>query len=374
MTGKVLIVGAGIGGLTLAQCLRKRGIEFDLFEQMPPTRPEGAGLSLTINATRLLDALGFGPALRERGQVYHRARIKSDSGAVLQDLDLKALSRWGEALALHRADLRHILSQGLQPQYGREVTDVQDRGEHIEVTTGQGKALYELVVAADGLHSGVRRSQPGTPSPIYSGYTSWRYTQPDPLGLTELVEYWGSGRRLGLVPIGQGQLYVYATFNSPARVKSPTFPWHLFGAFPEEVRRVMGSMPPETRVIQTDVRELKTHVWHRPRLAFLGDAAHGLTPNLGQGAGTSIEDAVVLAECLYHHGLTPQALDAYAQVRRTRVQAIARQSRVVGRLGQLEAAPLLRLRDWVIGRTPEAAAQHNARQMMIHDAPQPPQY
>ena len=247
-------------------------------------------------------------------------------------------------------------------------------GDQVKVSFQGGTASYDLVVAADGLHSRVRQGQPGAVHSVYSGYTSWRYIQPDPLGLAEPVEYWGAGRRIGLVPIGQGQLYVFATLNSPPLVKRPGFPWELFRDYPAPVRQVMNSMPADTGVIQTDIRELKTHVWRSSRVAFLGDAAHGMTPNLGQGAGTSIEDAVVLAECLHQRGITGEALALYQEVRQRRVQGTATQSRWLGRLGQLENPILLRLRDWFLGQTPASVTQRNALKVLIQDAPHPPRY
>lgn len=374
MTPSILIVGAGIGGLTLAHCLSKRGIEFELVERAAQGGPVGAGISLTINAVRLLDGLGIGETLRKSGHCYQAGWVRNDRDAVLQHLDLRPLSKYGEAIALHRAELHAGLAQGLSPRYGTEVTSLRAVGEHVEVTI-QGKPQdYDLVVAADGLHSRVRRCVAGSIVPTYSGYTSWRCVQPDPLGLTEPVEYWGAGRRLGLVPIGKGQLYVFATFNSPPLVKRPGFPTALFETFPAPVRQVMANMPPVTKVIQTDINELKTHVWRRPNVAFLGDAAHGMTPNLGQGAGMAIEDAVVLAECLYRRGVTGEALRLYEEVRQQRVQTVARQSRLLGLVGQLAAPPLTQLRDWALGQAPTTATQRNTRQLMLLDAPQPPRY
>lgn len=374
MTPRILIVGAGIGGLTLGQSLKRRNIDFDLVERAPESGPVGAGISLTVNAMRLLEALGLGDDLRKRGYSYSGGRLKNDRDAAVQHLDFSSLRTYGEALALHRADLHAVLSQGLTPQYGTEVTGLRVLEHYVQVNFQAHQAEYDLLVAADGLNSTVRQQLASTVQPVYSGYTSWRYTQPDPIGLDEPIEYWGAGRRVGLVPIGQGQLYVFATFNSPPLVERPGFPWQRFSSFPELVQQVRQAMPVETKVIQTDIRELKTHVWRRSRVAFLGDAAHGMTPNIGQGAGMSIEDAVVLAECLHRYGTTEQSLAIYEQVRKGRVQVVAQQSRLLGRLGQLEAPTLRQFRDWVLAHTPASAAKRNLWQVMIRDAPHPPRY
>lgn len=372
MTPRILIVGAGIGGLTLACCLQKRGIEFELVERSARMGAAGAGLSLTINAVRLLDGLGLGEPLRARGHRSQGGWIRNDRSAVLQHLDLRPLSDYGEAVALQRADLHALLSEGLEIRYGAEVDSVRSLRHRAGVSLGGEQHEYDLIVAADGLHSSVRRAVAPNIRPSYSGYTSWRCVLPDPLKLAEPVEYWGAGRRVGLVPVGQGRLYVFATLNSPPLVRQPEFPRALYEDFPAEVRQVMARLTPETKVIQTDISELKTPLWRRPQVAFLGDAAHGMTPNLGQGAGMAIEDAVVLAECLYRRGVNGDALRLYEQVRRQRVQRIASQSRLLGRLGQLEAPALLRVRDWLLRQTPAAVMERNARQLMLLGAPQPP--
>ena len=112
MTPSILIVGAGIGGLTLAQSLKRQGLPFDLVERAAWPAPVGAGLSLTINATRLLDALGFGDELRARGHPYQAGWIRNERGEVLQHLDLCPLQPYGVSVALHRAELHKLLSRG----------------------------------------------------------------------------------------------------------------------------------------------------------------------------------------------------------------------------------------------------------------------
>lgn len=374
MTPDILIVGAGIAGLTLAQALRQKGIVFDLVERAPRPAPVGAGLSLTVNATRLLDALGFAGDIRARGHISETGWIRSQQGDVLQRLDLRALQPYGVSVALHRAELHGILSQGLVISYGQAVQKVEWRHGRVRVQLPSGQREYPLVIAADGLRSRVRASLPGSPRPAYSGYTSWRFVTSNVTALSNPTEYWGSGRRIGLVPVGGRQLYVFATLNQPAGQMMPEerrigLLRELFQGFPAQVGAVLDTLPNDSTIIQTDIHELRTHLWRAPNTALIGDAAHAMTPNLGQGAGMGIEDAVVLAQCLERFGLSPEALAIYEQLRRGRVRDVATQSRWLGIAGQLEAGPLLTLRDEVMKKMPQATVQRNVWKMIVAEAP-----
>lgn len=373
----ILIVGAGIGGLSLAQALTKRGIPFTITEKVREPGPVGAGISLTINATRIIDALGLGEALRSAGHVYQAGHIRSDQNVTLQKTDLRPFHHYGEAVGIHRADLHALLSQGIDVHYGQAVTRVTPLTDRVRVHFGEQSQEYGLILAADGLHSRVRMSLSRAPQPVYSGYTSWRFTLHDPIGLSEPVEFWGPGLRLGLVPIGKGELYGFATRNQPPRKQALPEKHQgaelrqLFSEFPDQARTVLDTLSNDHPIIQTDINELKTHVWQQGGLAFLGDAAHGMTPNLGQGAGMGIEDALVLAESLHHYGPGPQALQVYEQVRRNRVSTVARQSRWLGLVGQLEASWAVQWRNRLMQLTPQSTIDRNVRELMITGAPQP---
>ncbi|SEJ93354.1 2-polyprenyl-6-methoxyphenol hydroxylase [Deinococcus reticulitermitis] len=374
MTPNILIVGAGIAGLTLAQALKQKSVAFDLVERAPEPAPVGAGLSLTVNATRLLDDLGFAEAIRARGHISEMGWIRSQRGNALQRLDLSALQPYGVSVALHRAELHDLLSQDLDVGYGQEVQGLEWRPGRVQVQLPGEKREYALVIAADGLRSRVRASLPGAPRPVYSGYTSWRFVTPNTPALTDPTEFWGTGRRIGLIPIGGGQLYVFATLNQPAGQvvaeagRAPLLR-KLFQSFPAPVGAVLEILNADSGVIQTDIYELRTHLWRAPNMALIGDAAHAMTPNLGQGAGMGIEDAVVLAQCLDRYGNSPEALATYEQVRQERASAIATQSRWLGVMGQLEANLLIHLRNEAMRRTPQAVTQKNVWNMMVTRAP-----
>lgn len=375
---KVLIVGAGIAGLTLAQAMQRRGLPFEIIEKVSQPAPVGAGITLVYNALRLLDALGLGPELRARGRLFDDALIASVNGTPLQQASIPRVRSGAQSLGLHRADLHEILSHHIDVQWGKGLSAVQAQPQGVQVTLQTGEQReYALVVGADGLHSPVRQ-QVFPASPMrYSGYTCWRFATPISFA-ADPVEWWGKGRRLGLTNIGGGKTYGYATLNRPAAVPDPLEGRaqrlrEAFRGFPALADPVLQHLT-DHEIVHNDLFEFPEHYWQRGRVALIGDAAHAMTPNLGQGAGMGIEDAVVLAEALRAHGPSDRALHTYQAVRQNRVKGMADASRLIGWVGQLEN-PLLRgLRDLSLSLMPEGLADRQLEQRLFDQAPAPPRY
>lgn len=383
--GRVLIVGAGIAGLTLAQAMTRRRLPFDLIEKVARPAPVGAGITLVYNALRLLDALGLGAALRERGTLFDGARIASVSGTVLQQASVSRVYPQAQSLGIHRAELHEVLSRGILVEWDKALKEVQPGPQGVRVTLqggaqtqqAQEQRHYALVLGADGLHSAVRAAAFPSVGTRYAGYTCWRFVT-DFAFHADPVEWWGQGRRLGLTSIGRGQTYGYATLNRAAGVPDPVTGRAerlraMFADFPEQAAPVLARVQ-DAEVIHHDLYELTRHCWHLGRVGLLGDAAHAMTPNMGQGAGMGMEDAVALAEALRVHGPTPRALETYSAVRRGRVQGMADASRLIGRAGQLEHPVLRGLRDFVLGHTPGQLADQQLAQRLFAAAPAPPAY
>lgn len=375
---QVLIVGAGIAGLTLAQALQKRQIPFDLIEKVSGPAPVGAGITLVYNALRLLDALGLGAELRARGQLFDGALIASVSGLTLQQASIPRVQPGAQSLGIHRADLHAVLSRGLPVQWGTSLTALQELSTEVTVTFSSGEQkAYALVVGADGLHSEVRAQVFPPSSPSYAGYTCWRFATNHEFP-ADPVEWWGQGRRLGITNIGQGRTYGYATLNRPEGV--PDAPAGragrlraTFQAFPTLATEVLQGLQ-DDQVMHHDLYEWPQHHWVKGQVALLGDAAHAMTPNMGQGAGMGIEDAIVLAEALRVHGLTERALHAYRAVRQERVKGMADASRLIGLVGQLANPALRSVRDLALHAIPEQLADEQLFRRLFKHAPTPPHY
>ncbi|MDY7090892.1 MAG: FAD-dependent oxidoreductase, partial [Actinomycetota bacterium] len=213
-----VVIGAGIGGLAAALALQRRGWSVTVIERAPALENVGAGLAVAPNALRALDQLGVGGPVRGLSALQGTAGIQRPDGGWITRTDTSAAeARFGEpTIVVHRAALISVLADALQPgtlRLGVTAGDVSPEGT---VVTPGGTLTAELVVAADGLHSRVRGSLlPDAGEPVYAGVTSWRFVVPRPPGELVLSETWGDGKVFGVVGLGDGRVYCYATAPAP---------------------------------------------------------------------------------------------------------------------------------------------------------------
>lgn len=362
------VIGGGIGGLAAAVALRQAGWATQVYERAPALEAAGAGITLFANAIKALRQLGLAVAVAAAGERDLAPEIRRPDGRVLAAAPGAALEqRFGApSIALHRADLQRILleAQAAPPVLGAELTGMTEDAGGITATFADGSAARSAVlIAADGANSTARRQLfPGWEARP-AGYSAWRGVVMLPSADRPRVatETWGRGVRFGAVPIGGGRTYWFATANSagpPAEGEAAAgFLRGAFGAWHAPIPALLAATDPAA-IIATPIVDLPPRPrWAAGRAAVLGDAAHAMTPNLGQGAGQALEDAVVLGACLgaATSAEPAAALAAYAQRRHARAGWIATRSRRLGRLGQLRGAATCALRDAVVRATPEAA-------------------
>ena len=351
---EAVIVGGGIGGLATAVALSRRGWDVEVLERAPRIEAVGAGLSLWPNALRALDAIGVGAEVRSRAREEGSAGIRDERGRLLSRTDIAAIrDRYGLPIMLHRADLLEILRAAVPEsavRTGISVTGVDAEGV---VTHSEGESKGDLIVGADGIHSVVRRAVCGDITPVYAGYTAWRMvvTPSEPIG--DLGETWGRGERFGFAALPDGRVYCFATANLPAGTESGGLAElrRRFGDWHAPIPALLAAADAAS-VLKHDIYELPplpTYV--RGTVALLGDAAHAMTPNLGQGACQALEDAVILARVADERG----DLTHYDRERRPRSQMIAARSRRIGTVAQLSSRPVVALRNASLRLVPPSA-------------------
>ncbi|MBK5257026.1 MAG: FAD-dependent monooxygenase [Vicinamibacteria bacterium] len=377
MSLPLLIVGGGIGGLTLAALLHRRGREFLVLERAPGLAPGGAGLVLQPNAIKALRIGGIDEQVQSRGEAMRRLQVRDHRGRILSTIDASVLlsNFFAGAVGFHRATLHAALLDLIPPSSIRVASTVRglDQTESsvwVELETGE-RLEAAGVVGADGLHSVIRRQLRHDGEPRYAGYTSWR-------GVTsrgslwparQMCESWGRGARFGLVAIDGDRLYWFATANAPAGGRDATKAELLrrFGAWHDPIPAVIESTPEEA-ILHTDISDRDPgQKWGEGRVTLLGDAAHAMTPNLGQGGGQAIEDAVVLDLVLSAEADCARAFRDYESRRLTRTARVVEQSRRFGRLGQIENGMARLARDWAMRMTPLSVTLRSLRWLYDFD-------
>lgn len=341
---RVLIAGAGIGGLTLAHALRAQGHDVEIFERAAELLPLGAGITVQANAMLALRTLGLDARVLAAGNAFTAADILAPDGRVLSCLPVESVSGplGAPMIAIDRGKLQRALLEGLElhVRTGREVIAAREEGDEVVLAFADGSAARgDLVVGADGLHSALRRHVLGDAPARYAGYTSWRGVCALPVPAERTTETWGAGERFGVVPIGGGEVYWFAVADAPSGVRAAPEAekrelLERFGSWHAPCRALIEATP-ASAILRTDVFDrAPVQRWSRGRVTLLGDAAHPMTPNLGQGGCQAIEDAVVLARSLAAHGGIADALAAYERARVPRANRFVADSRRMGQVAQ----------------------------------------
>ena len=366
----MIVVGGGIAGLSAAIALRKAGHETVVLEQAPRVDPVGAGITLFANGMKALDRLGIGEPVAARGATATGSAILTSKGRELTRVPSDLLEG---TIALHRADLQAELAAASgDVRLGAEVTAVERDGDGVVARSTDGREERgDLLVGADGLSSVVRRAIADVPL-RYAGYTAWRGVSSVPLEAGRLTESWGVGERFGLVDIGHGRTYWFATKNAPEGESD-----EAGGRKAEVMRRFSGWHEPiaavveaadEGAILRNDVYYLDPLArWSDGRIVLVGDAAHATTPGVGQGAAQAIEDAVVLADRLAGSDDLSSALAQYEAIRRPRADAVLRLSRRTDKSAQLASPFGCRLRNALVRWTPERAYRRQLEPLVRYE-------
>ena len=339
--------------------MRRAGLEVAVFERTPELHEIGAGISLWANALHALDRIGLRAAIEAVGDDYDVAGLLSWDGRAVVTISADDLrQRVGVVcVILHRAELQSILLTALggdAVSLNAHCVGVQQDAEGVEAHFADGRRVCgDLLVGADGLHSVVRAALHGSTPPRYSGYTAWRAVVPFDTSRLRASESWGYGTRFGIVPMSRQRVYWFATENTAegarnANEKSAVM--QLFGRWHSPIPSLIEATP-ERNVLRNDIYDRPViRSWGAGRITLLGDAAHPMTPNLGQGACQALEDAVVLSQCLAAQTDVAAALRSYEQQRVPRANELVNRSRHVGAIGQLESPLAVRLRDAFFSR------------------------
>lgn len=348
-TPKVLIVGAGIGGLTAGIALRANGIDVEVCEAAAQQRAAGTALGLASNAIKVLRALGIDLAAGECGQALECFELRTAGGRLIRSLPILAITAdlGDPTVSIHRNDVMRTLQKAagdLSVRYGAEVVDFEIGDGGVSVTCADGRTTHaDVLIGADGIRSIVRTKLSGELQPTEYGYVCWLATTP--FSHPRMVggycgHYWGRGQRFGLIDIGGGTAYWWGTKNMPAGARE----WRggkaeilaAFGDWAPEVMAVIGRTPAHAIISVPAQDRPFLDRWGSGPVSLIGDAAHPMLTSIGQGASSAIEDGYVLAKTLASVPDPVAALRRYEDVRHDRTRMLVRTSRRLSRLEQVE--------------------------------------
>jgi 2-polyprenyl-6-methoxyphenol hydroxylase-like FAD-dependent oxidoreductase len=348
---KILIVGGGVGGMSLAICLRRLNLSVDLIDRDPDWRALGAGLSLngaTLKAFQRVDG-GVFERMRAEGHMHSGMALYTPAGMLIRRMeppgDESGVPQGGGILrpVLHQILAEATRRSGARVRLGVTVSSLVQQSDKVRVRCSDGEeASYDVVVGADGLHSQIRSMIfPEGPRPRFTGQGCWRAVFPRPPGFDTVAMYLDSFHKAGLNPVSRDQMYLFLLEAVPGNPWMPEEEWPRLLAerlqpFGGQLAALRGTLDERASV---NYRPLETVLlpspWYKGRVLLIGDAAHATTPHSAYGCGLAVEDAVVLSELLGSNLPIAEVLEQFMARRFRRCKVVVDGS---VKLGELEMA------------------------------------
>ncbi len=346
---KILVVGAGIGGQSVAIGLKKAGFEVDVVEIHKEFNVYGVGIIQQANALRALDAIGVADEAMRRGSPYGKVKLCLPHGVQIGEAGTPPIGRFPSHNGISRKILHDVLFDeaqkiGLKYRMGVSVESIDNQPNIVNVTFTDGTTgSYDIVIAADGVSSKVRKLIFGDFQSNYVGLSVWRYAFKRPANLDTGYIFFNKKHKLGVIPMTADLCYI---FLNSAEGDNPIIPEDqlieklkgYMSAYPMPL--VQELIPQVTDAKLVNYRSLETlkmpAPWYKNRVVVLGDAAHTTIPQLGSGAALAIEDAVVLIEELQKEAEVSEVFDRYMKRRYDRCKMVVDVSETLGAWEVLE--------------------------------------
>jgi 2-polyprenyl-6-methoxyphenol hydroxylase-like FAD-dependent oxidoreductase len=350
MIGKALVVGGGVGGMSAALALARRGVEVELADADPHWRSYGAGISVTGLSLRAFDDLGILEEVREKGFVGAGIRLRGIDGDVIMESppvaeDAPPIARSGGIMrpVLHEIMSSRVRAAGIRVTLGAEIARLSQDGASVTAMFPDGRnESYDLAVAADGIFSKIRAALfPHASSPRFTGQGCWRIIADRPAEVDRAEMWLGGPVKLGFNPVSPDKMYAFILEHVPDN------PWYEpeeqldhvagllepYGGYVAHIRAALG---PDSLVNYRPLEWVMLPApWNQGRIVLIGDAVHATTPHMASGAGMAVEDGLVLAEELANHDDIEQALTAFTERRFERARMVVENS---VRIGEIEMA------------------------------------
>lgn len=340
---KVVVIGAGIGGLTAGIAMRQIGYEVEIYDRVKELKPVGAGISLWSNGVKVLNRLGLGDRIAKIGGIMNRMEYRNQQGEILNDIGLRSLidAVGQRPYPVARRDLQQMLLDAFpgQVKLNCKCVGLEENGQSVTALFEDGyRATGDLLIAADGIRSVLRQHVlQAEVEPRYGGYINWNglVQASDDLTATDTwAIYVGDHKRVSMMPVGEGRFYFF--FDVP-------LPKEAAANATDDIRAELSgyfagwAQPVQTLIQRLDSAAINRLLIHdlgpidrmvRGRVALLGDSAHATCPDLGQGGCQAMEDSLVLTNYLMTTNLgVEDALRRYEAERLERTAGIVLKAR-----------------------------------------------
>ncbi|MFE3944122.1 FAD-dependent monooxygenase [Streptomyces sp. NPDC059118] len=340
---RVLIHGGGIGGLTLATALARRGHTVEVAELRDELDALGVGIIQPSNALHVMREIGALDDCLEAGFEWEVLTIADPAGHTLAEIPQPRMGDAPSNNGIPRPALARVLNSaavraGAKIRFGTTITELTDDGTGVDVTLSDGSTgRWDLVVGFDGIGSPLRTRLYGDRyTPEYTGFANWRVTVPrQPRVRGVVMGTAGKEAKALLTPITEELMYLGAVFAESADFRPDPERAHeqlteRLAMFSGPVAEALATVTDPASVVYSRISQVTVEEpWHVGRVVLAGDAAHASTPHIAQGAAMAVEDALVLAESLDAEDGVAAALDAWEARRRPRAMWVQAMSRAV---------------------------------------------
>ncbi|MEM8529035.1 MAG: FAD-dependent monooxygenase [Bacteroidota bacterium] len=373
---KMTIIGAGIGGLTTAIALQQKGIDYEIFESFSEFKDLGAGILLANNAMQVYEKLGLAQQLQDLGQAIAHLKVTNEQLTPLSTISIAETAPNNlPTVAIHRSRLQKALLERIPTEklhLGKRLENLTQNEEGVLLKFTDGTSYQaDYLLGADGINSKVRKTLFDNTKIRDANQICWRgivnYDLPADR-CDEFNEAWGRGKRFGFATIGHGQVYWFALRNGGEKglpIKSEL--QALFVDFHPLIQSIIEATP-AAHILTNPITDLKLiDTWYKGRVCLVGDAAHATTPNMGQGACQSIEDAYILANCLTQNTNVTDAFVQFQQLRQSKAKRVVNTSWNIGKMAHWSNTLLIGLRNWAMRMTPDSVMKK--QNAFLHELP-----
>ena len=357
---RILVVGGGIAGLTLTGLLQQRGFKPTLVEQIPEYGTVGYVIVLWPSGSRILKGLGVYRSLLDVGLQFTTYNVSDERGQMLHSYSVQNVTeKYGPMLSTYRPDLINVIKEAVDPDSIRMSTTVDkidQTNDEVYVTFSDGtEETYDLVVGCDGVRSKTRDLVFGDVPLSYSGMTGWSFwVKPNIAKTLQIAEYWGTGKFFGIWPT-KGRLSVFTSIRDNVQEPDPVESridriQETFKNFGGLVPEILEGLNDPNEIFHGYYNDLRMKKWHKGRVVLVGDAAHAILPTAGGGVSMAMESAAVLVDelCRADSKYIEQAFESYITRRRSRVDKIQTQSRMMSKFAFADSRLVSSMRDFLM--------------------------